>query len=322
MSDRSGGTTSRFPPLLVPPRLRPGDRVRLVSPASPPDPASVARLSALLQGWGLEVDVAPHAFRSHGYMAGTDAERLGDLNDALRDPAIRAIFATRGGKGSYRIADGIDEDAVIADPKFLVGFSDISALHLRLLARCGLVGIHGGLFGGIVDGAEASDIPHGTVDALRRILMSDAALSLPASGAEASARLTTSGRVTGPLVGGCLPIVAACAGWALPKLEGAILLLEAPVSAPGELDRGLTMLIKAGHLRGIAGIALGQFTGFDLDRSYSVIDLLADHLVPLGVPVLGGLPLGHGAGAVSAPIGATATLDADRKVLDIPSPRA
>ena len=145
-----GAMTAGF---LLAPRLRPGDRVRLVSPASSPDRASVDNCLAVLDGWGLRGEVAPHVFDKWGYMAGSDADRLDDLNEAFRDPEVRAIVATRGGAGAYRIADQIDFAAVGADPKPLVGFSDITYLHLSLLHHCQLGGIHGCLVG---EAAQAS----------------------------------------------------------------------------------------------------------------------------------------------------------------------
>ncbi len=136
--------------------------MRLVSPGSTPDEASVARICQRLESWGLEVELGKHAFSKKGYLAGADADRLSDLNEALRDPSVKAVIATRGGKGSYRIADQIDFAAALADPKFLIGFSDISILHLSLSAECGLVGIHGAPF----------DTDDG--ESCRRALMTDA----------------------------------------------------------------------------------------------------------------------------------------------------
>jgi muramoyltetrapeptide carboxypeptidase len=103
------------------------------------------RRASILEGWGLNVDFGRHAFEKKSYLAGTDEERLADLDEALRDPDIRAVLATRGGKGSYRIADRLDFDAARRNPKFLVGFSDITILHLSLYRHCGLVGLHGAL---------------------------------------------------------------------------------------------------------------------------------------------------------------------------------
>jgi len=107
-------TSSR---ILRPPRLRPGDTVRFVSPASTPEPAMVERAGRYLMSLGLRVEVAPHVFDRWGYMAGTDDDRLDDLTVAMRDPDVRAIIATRGGKGAYRIADRLDLDAARAYPK-------------------------------------------------------------------------------------------------------------------------------------------------------------------------------------------------------------
>jgi muramoyltetrapeptide carboxypeptidase len=127
------------------PRVREGDRVRLVSPASPPSRDGVARGVELLESWGLRVEIGRHAFDQLGYLAGDDHDRLADLNEALRDPGVRAVFATRGGKGAYRIAGQLDAGAARADPKPLVGFSDITYLHLALLRAEVPGGFHGPL---------------------------------------------------------------------------------------------------------------------------------------------------------------------------------
>jgi muramoyltetrapeptide carboxypeptidase len=134
---------------------------------------------------------------------------------------------------------------------------------------------------------------------------------------EPTSALTTGGTVEGTLIGGNLDMVSTAAGWALPDLNCAILLFEAVNMHIGQVDRQLTMLRKAGHLDGIAGIALGQFTGFDLDRRFSIIDLLREHLDRLAVPVLGGLPLGHGRQPLSIPVGANAVLDTFSKTLTV-----
>ena len=119
----------------------------------------------MLERWGLKVDCGEHAFKKRSYLAGTDEERLADFNGALRDPEVRAVFTTRGGKGSHRIAEQLDFEAV-RDPKFVIGFSDITILHLNLWKKCSLVGVHGALFNGS-DGRESDE----NVNALRAALM-------------------------------------------------------------------------------------------------------------------------------------------------------
>ncbi|AVA22396.1 LD-carboxypeptidase [Rhizobium sp. NXC24] len=299
--------------VLTPPLLRPGDKIRFVSPASPPDRDLVLRQAETLRGCGLEVDFGEHAFCKRDYLAGTDEERLTDFNAALRDPEVRAIFTTRGGKGSYRIADRLDFDAARRDPKFLVGFSDITILHLSLWKHCRQVGVHGALF---IHGDE-QDVSVETSDSLRLLVMTSEDIVIRSRPHEPTSALTTEGAVTGRLIGGNLDMVATAAGWALPDLHGAILLLEAVNMHRGQVDRQLTMLRKAGHLNDLAGIAIGQFTGFEFDRRFSVIDILREHLDTLGVPVLGGLPLGHGHSPLNVPIGAAAILDAQAGTLTI-----
>jgi len=291
--------------VLLPPLLRMGDKIRFVSPASTPETEAVLRRVRMLEGWGLTVDIGPHAFRRMAYLAGTDDERLADFNDALRDPTVRAIFTTRGGKGSYRIADRLDFAAARNDPKFVVGFSDITILHLSLWRHCRLVGIHGAL----MDSGDSGISEQGSA-ALRRLLMTGETTTLRARPEEPTSVLTTDGEARGRLIGGNLSMISTAAGWALPNLTGAILLLEAVNMYIGQVDRQLTMLRKGGHLSGLAGVAVGQFTGFEPHSDLSIIDLLRDHLGQLGVPILGGLPLGHGDHPLSVPVGTMAVLDA------------
>ena len=289
-----GPEPESHPPIMSP-SLRPGDKIRFVSPASAPDQEAVLRGAEELESWGLRVDFGAHAFRKTGYLAGTDAERLADLNDALRDPEVRAIFATRGGKGSYRIADQLDFAAARGDPKFLVGYSDITALHLSLLKHCGVVGIHGALGSGS--------------PSLKAALMTADRMTVRARAEEDTFALTTHGTAHGILMGGNLDMVATSAGWNLPPLCGGILLLEAVNMFVGQVDRQLTMLRKGGHLSGLSGIAIGRFTGFGASDGVTIIDLLREHLAGLGVPILGGLPLGHGDRPGSILVGAMAVMD-------------
>ncbi len=297
--------------LLTPSRLQAGDRVRFVSPASPPDREAVLQRARVLESWGLKVDFGARAFDRVAYLAGTDEDRLSDLNEAFRDPEIRAVFTTRGGKGSYRIADRLDFGAVRADPKFLVGFSDITVLHLSLWKHCGLVGIHGALMD------ENGRISEENEAALRQALMTRDPTIIRSRPDNPTAALTTTGRATGPLIGGNLDMIATAAGWALPKLAGAILLIEDVGKYLGHVDRQLTMLRKAGHLDGLAGVAVGQFTGFQPSKGLTIVDLLREHLGELRVPLLGGLPLGHGVRPVSVPLGSLASLDTPTGLLKV-----
>lgn len=300
--------------ILRPPRLREGDTVRFVSPASTPEPATVELACRYLSSLGLNVEVAPHVFDKWGYLAGRDEDRLDDINAAIRDPDVRAIITTRGGKGAYRIADRLDFGAARADPKLLVGFSEITVLHMALLKNCGLAAVHGACwppqqFGGPT--AASFEAAVFTADAIR----------IAAVPHEPTAVLTTTGRATGHLIGGNQDSLATSAGWALPDLSGAILLVEGENQRLGHIDRQLTMLMNAGHLQGLRGVAIGQYTNCESDAStqgsWTVLDVLRDRIGQLDVPVLGGLPIGHGDRPLAVPIGTVATMDADAGSLTV-----
>lgn len=301
---------------LIPSCLKPGDRVRLVSPASTPTREGVKKCIEIMKGWGLRPETGKHAFNEYGYLAGKDEDRLADINDAIRDPGIKAIFATRGGKGAYRIAGDLDFVAMRQNPKLLIGFSEITILELALWEHCRMTSIHGGIVSWNVKTQEKENIEH-----LRQMLMTTQPVIIRTRDDEPTTKLTTSGKVTGFLMGGNQDMVTTAAGWTLPSLDGAILLLEDVDKRLGFIDRQLTMLENAGHLKGIRGVAVGRYylCGGDATTQgkWTAIDVLRDRLQRLNVPILGGLPLGHGNNTESVPLGTMATLDANNGILTV-----
>lgn len=284
--------------------LRPGDTVALVSPAGPIRPEQVASGIELLTSWGLRVRVAPHAYAREGFLAGTDAQRLADLNAALADPTVRGVICTRGGYGCQRICDGIDMAAVRADPKVVVGFSDITAVQLALWRGARLPTVHG-------PGAGSLGSRDVVVESLRAAVMAAEPALVKLDPGEETAALTVPGMAHGTLLGGNLSLLASSIGTPdMPDLSGAIVLIEDLGEAPYRVDRMLTHLRRCGALDGLAGVAVGQFTNCADDWPITIVDVLRDRLGDLGVPVLGGLPIGHGSGQVTVPLGVPATLDA------------
>jgi muramoyltetrapeptide carboxypeptidase len=212
--------------------LREGDRVRFISPASPPDREAVMEGKQLVEGWGLKVDFGAHVFDRHGhYLAGRDQDRLDDLNEAIRDPGIRAIFCTTGGKGSYRIAHGLDLDAIRRDPKPLIGFSDVTTLHLARWKECRAIGLYGPMMAWHHQwyGREAAD-------SLRGALMDGNSITITARPEEPTWSVRCEGAATGVLIGGTLGVIAKAVGWACPSFADAILLIEAQGAHLGEID--------------------------------------------------------------------------------------
>ncbi len=278
----------------------------LVSPSGPTRPERVARGVELLESWGLRVALAPDVYARHGFLAGTDAQRLADLNGALRDPGVRAVVCTRGGYGVQRIVDGLDLAAVRADPKIVVGFSDITALQLALWRGTRLATVHG-------PGAAWLDERTGpaSAESLRAALFTAKPVVVARDPAAETAGVTVGGTAAGTLLGGNLCLLSASLGTPdFPDLTGAVLLLEEVQEPPYKIDRMLTHLRRAGVLRGLAGVAVGQFTGCADEWAVSIVDVLGERLGDLGVPVLGGLPIGHGMGQRTVPVGVPAILDA------------
>lgn len=235
--------------------LRPGDPVALVSPSGPVPADRVQAAINVLYGWGLQPRLYPHVFSQHLYFGGTDEQRIRDLNAALAEPTNRAVWCTRGGYGMQRIIDRIDLEALADDPKFIIGFSDITALHLALWRRAKLPAVHGPVAAQLDRGAESS-----TALAILHALTTTDPVLVRSDPAEETVGVTTSGRADGVLLGGNLSIVAASLGTPdQPDLNGAILLLEDVNEEPYRVDRMLTHLLRSRALDGVAGVAIGQF---------------------------------------------------------------
>ncbi len=298
-----------------PPRLKPGDTVRMVSPASAPGRGHIAEATAYLESLGLRVQLGRHAFDKFGYLAGKDEDRLEDLNDAIRDPQVDAILATRGGKGAYRIADRMDFEAMRAHPKLLIGFSEITILHLALYKHCRIASLHGASW--------TESFSRVSTASLAQAMCRTEAITLEMNRGEATSELTTRGATKGRLLGGNQDMIATANGWMMPDLDDAILLLEAFNLRIGHIDRQLTMLRNSGCLDSLAGIAIGQYTQCGTpnpdSEDWTPVEVLRDRLGGLGIPILGGLPVGHGANPIAVPLGTEALLDADAGKLIVES---
>jgi muramoyltetrapeptide carboxypeptidase len=291
---------------LRPAVLSPGDLVMLVSPSGPVNAERVAEGVAMLEGWGLVVRHAPGTLDRHGYLAGLDDARLSGLNAALRDPKARAVICTRGGYGAQRIVDGLDAAALRDDPKLLVGFSDITALQLAAWRHARLASVYAPM------AAWSERTGAASAESLRAAIMSTAGTVLRVHDDEETAGVRVAGPpVDGVLIGGNLSLIASTIGTPdMPDLHGAILLIEEVDEPPYKVDRMLTQLRRSGALRGIVGVAVGQFTRCSDGWPTTIADVLLDRLGDLGVPILGGLPVGHGQDQLSVPLGVPATLDA------------
>lgn len=313
-------------PLIRPPRLASGNRIGLVAPAGPLlERDDLTRAEELCRALGYEPVLGKNIYRRHGYLAGTDEERLGDLNAALEDPSIDAIWCIRGGYGSIRLLDQVDYAAMARKPKALIGFSDATALLNAVTRLTGVSTFHGPV-------ARAS-MP----DFTRRHFLAVLTVAEPAGRlgrlpqpadvlVPRENRIVTlcAGVAEGELAGGNLTLLQCLIGTPyFPELAGAILFLEDVGEDLYRVDRMLAHLRLIGALRRLAGVLVGRFT--DLQRSgddgaLGFDEVLASYFEPLSIPVAYGFPVGHLDAQWTLPLGVRARLDAGAGEVELLEP--
>lgn len=299
--------------LTRPRRLSRGDRVAVVATSGPLVPARLARGIATLESWGLEVVVGEHAREARRHLAGTDEQRAADLQAAWCDPVVRAVVCGRGGSGAARVVDLLDWEAMrAAGPRVLVGFSDVTALHLAVSRRLGLVSLMGPMAATEVFAGDDPD-PE-SIDGLRTALMDPQSARALAAG---SLHGVVGGRARGPIAGGTIALLAQAAGTSDQRpATGALAVLEDVGEPTYRLDALVTQLLRTGWFAGVAGVVLGTFEGCGPDAEEVVVERLA----PLGVPLVTGLSFGHGRPQLTVPLGVEADLDADAGTLVLRQP--
>jgi muramoyltetrapeptide carboxypeptidase len=260
-----------------------------------------------LRGAGYRVRAATNATSEYGYLAGPDSVRAAALNEAIADPEARAVLAVRGGYGILRILDRIDFTPLRQRPKVLLGYSDFTALLLAAHACTGIVGFHGPMPAVEMAGPDA-DFALAWLD---RALAPEPLGPLPLEPATAVVRPGTG---SGPLLGGCLSLLAHLAGTPyLPSLDGAVLFWEEVGEPPYRIDRMLTQLRLAGHLSKLSAMIVGGLTDCGPHRpgaSLTIEQILRDVLDGTDYPVVLGLPVGHIPRPITVPLGVRARVEA------------
>lgn len=302
-------------PAAKPPRLRLGDTVGLIAPASSDDePLHLDAAQNTVRGMGLVPKLGRHVSDRFGYLSGTDRDRAADIDEMFADPTVRAIFVIRGGWGSARLLPLIDWDLVRANPKLLVGSSDTTALHLAIAARAGFASIHApnvsnrwdtiswGSFWRLAFTGETpllgnADVQDPNQDRLRKTTIRP-------------------GRARGRLLGGNLTVLSTLMGtpW-MPDFESAILFLEDVGEAEYRIDRMLNQLALSGVLSKLAGVVFGQCSRCHSDypnyAGFTVPQILDQYLSVLDVPCFWGANIGHVSNQLSLPVGGQVEIDAD-----------
>ncbi len=298
-------------PYTSPPALAPGARVALLAPAGPlSDNDDLERAKKNVRALGWEPHVSEHALSRDGYLAGGDASRLADLNAAIRDPRIDGIWCLRGGYGTMRILDGVDYESLRRAPKAIIGFSDITALHLAVRARSDIVSFHG-------PAARAELTPFSRQSLLRATSATSAtAVARDPFTGDAPLTWLREGQATGRLEGGNLALLCALFGTPYAaRVDGAILVLEDVNEPLYRIDRMLRQLILSGVLSRLAGLCFGAFTarGDENDAGAHTLDVLFNEAAAhVPGPVVSDAPVGHIPDQWTLPLGARAELSPAR----------
>jgi muramoyltetrapeptide carboxypeptidase len=294
--------------------LREGARVALVAPAGVVrHDHDIDRACDNVRSFGWTPILGEHVRDQAGYLAGTDADRLHDINAAFASDEVDAIWCLRGGYGTLRLLATIDYPALRRRPRPVIGFSDITALHSAIHRQCGIVTFHGP--------TARSTLTEFSRESLASALVEQR----DPCGAAPAARVLRSGRATGRVAGGNLALITALLGTPFaPSFDGAILILEDIGEAIYRVDRMLRQLILAGALQRCAAIVAGDFRPprDEVPADNRTLDeVLTEAATLAGIPCLAGAPFGHIANQWTVPLGAIAELDTEARTLRVLSGR-
>ena len=310
---------------LFGPPLPEGGTIGVSSPSGPYfNRSDVLRPIEWWETKGYRVKLSEGAWAKDDYVAGSPERRAADLNALFADPEVDVIQVLWGGTGAIDVIPHLDYDLIAAHPKALMGYSDITNLHIAIRQRTGLATFHGPGLGSMGIPERTDFTWSSAVEAFR----TGAAGPVRRDPDDPYVRAIAGGRVSAPIVGGNLFTFVHLIGTPFdPVFDGAILMFEEVHEPPYVIDVHLSQLTMAGKLDGVAGVVVGELKDCDWSeerpeapRTRSIEDVLERHLAPLGVPVLYKLPLGHGKHLVTIPLGVTATLDADGRTLTIDQP--
>ena len=288
--------------MLTPNPLKKGDQVAITAASGVCDPAKLQNGILTLEKIGLKVKVMPSCYAKHDYLAGTDIQRAADLHEAFADKSIRAIFMARGGYGAARLLPLINFNLIRQNPKILVGFSDVTALHIAINQICKLVTYHGPMPAATFGTSPINPI---TLESLVNTIMSRGQGDVsPRSSYQLN--ILYPGNASGILTGGNLTLIAASLGTPYEiKTRGRILFMEETQEAPYRVDRLFLQLKQARKFKHAAGIILGDFSPETTETLHTAISEL---ILTEKKPTLSGLPCGHTTPNITLPLGGWAKI--------------
>ncbi|WP_296698320.1 LD-carboxypeptidase [Algoriphagus sp.] len=301
---------------LKPHGIKKGDTVGLISPsAASADRMQFTFAKEALEALGFQVKLGENAKNRRGHLAGTDEERAADLNGMFADPEVKAIICIRGGSGAARILPMIDYKLISKNPKPLLGYSDITALHSAIQAQTGLITFHGPNGSGSWNPFNVEQFEK--MFFKKEMIRFENEISKNDDLVAKSNRTQTikSGMVEGIILGGNLTVLTAISGSPYyPDFKNAILFIEDVGEDPYRIDRMMSTLKLNGTLGQIKGFIFGQCSDCEPGGGYgslTVDQVLDDYILPLNIPAYTGAMIGHISKQFIVPVGATVKMDAD-----------
>jgi muramoyltetrapeptide carboxypeptidase len=292
-------------------RISRGDTIGIVSPSGPVKKEVLIRSISTLEEMGFKVKMGQHVLDRKDYLAGTDSNRAGDINSMFADDSVKGIFCVRGGYGSTRILDRLDYRLIKRNPKVFMGYSDITAIHIALARKVGLVTFHGPMV------AEMTEkFPEYNKAYMHKALFSGTGPGeIENPPGESPIRVLNPGTAEGPVIGGNLSLICSTIGTEYEiDTAGCIFFVEEIGEPPYKIDRMLNHLRMAGKFKDVKGIIFGQWTGCKDKKNpeHSVDRVLEEIALGQNKPCLSNLMIGHGRYNITIPLGCRAVIENGR----------
>ncbi|MDY0083407.1 MAG: LD-carboxypeptidase [Ignavibacteriaceae bacterium] len=311
------------PPIVKPPRLKPGDKLAIIAPGSYISKNELQESITNLNQLGFETTYSEKILLQTGYFAGSDKERADDLMEKFADKSVKGIVCARGGYGCIRILPMLDYDLIKSNPKVLIGYSDVTALLYGIYQKSGLITFHGPV--------GTSTFNDYSVDNFKRVLINSEQNELFKNSESETdenkygVSTIVKGKGKGRFVGGNLSIMVSLIGTEFDvDYSGKIIFIEEIGEEPYRIDRMLTQLIQSGKFDNASGIMMGIFSKCEskvkdpsFDKTFTLMEVLKDRLSNLKIPVVYGMSFGHIVDKFTIPFGALAELDADNQTFTL-----
>lgn len=292
---------------IFPRSLQKGNVVGVAAVSGPVNDSDLEKGLEFIEGLGFKIEIGRSVYKQQDYLAGSDKDRIEDLNEFILNSMIRGIFFARGGYGSMRIISDINYEAIKRDPKIMIGMSDLTALFMATFQRCGVVTLAGPMPAGQIAAGLDSTSKDFLIQALTQPLEYYQILGKFSS----ELKILRKGKASGVLLGGCLTVLVSLLGTPYcPSFSDCVLFIEDVNEPPYRIDRMLTQMKLAGVFDQVSGVVIGHFSGDDAETARSTVErVVIDYTEPRSIPVISNYPHGHILPNITLPVGAFVKLE-------------